>query len=309
MQGKYLDYQFVKQFISQNGCELMSNYYIANEKLQIRCSCGNIFYTKFYNFNHAEQRQCPSCGKSKQYQNRNRSPESVSNEIESNGGLLAGGYTRSYAKVEVQCSCGNLFSSTISNLRQKGYKCNLCTIKREQSGLSDNFVRSYIDKTSATLIDSYKNNNTPMLFRCECGREFRTSFKRFVKHNKTICNTCSRRVSSIEKQTEIYLINKNLPHKSEYSFSDLRGIRGGFLKFDFAILKNNDVILLIELDGEFHYRPILGESLFELQKQNDNLKTFYCVSKNIPLVRIPYWEFKNLSDILDKTLQDMGILC
>ena len=45
----------------------------------------------------------------------------------------------------------------------------------------------------------------------------------------------------IDKRTE----------KKEYTFKDLKGIRGGCLRFDFAILnKNNSLIELIEFDGE-----------------------------------------------------------
>lgn len=46
------------------------------------------------------------------------------------------------------------------------------------------------------------------------------------------------------------LIENNINYKKEYSFIDLKGIKGGPLRFDFAIFDdNNNLIELIEFDG------------------------------------------------------------
>ena len=34
------------------------------------------------------------------------------------------------------------------------------------------------------------------------------------------------------------------------------------------------------------------------QQKYDNLKNEYCIKNNIPLIRIPYWEKDNISEIL-----------
>jgi hypothetical protein len=59
---------------------------------------------------------------------------------------------------------------------------------------------------------------------------------------------------------------------------------------------NNEVIRLIEFDGEQHYK----ESNWEREKLNrtqesDKIKNYYALSLSIPLVRIPYWELENLN--------------
>lgn len=81
----------------------------------------------------------------------------------------------------------------------------------------------------------------------------------------------------------------------EKRFKDCRNILP--LPFDFYIPNKN---LLIECDGEGHYFPCNfnqcskedGIKSFELTKHNDKIKDIYCKSKNIKLLRIPYWEFK-----------------
>ena len=49
--------------------------------------------------------------------------------------------------------------------------------------------------------------------------------------------------------------------------------------------------LMIECDGEQHFRPIKhfgGTKKFNQRKINDNIKNDFCKSQNIPLLRIPY---------------------
>ena len=70
------------------------------------------------------------------------------------------------------------------------------------------------------------------------------------------------------------------------------------LRFDFAIFDNDKISHLIEYDGEFHFRKLYESHDFERQKLHDKLKNEYCVKNNIPLIRIPYWEKDNISEIL-----------
>ena len=41
---------------------------------------------------------------------------------------------------------------------------------------------------------------------------------------------------------------------------------------------------------------------FIQRKINDGIKNEYCLNKGIKLIRIPYWEFKNIENILIKEL-------
>jgi len=40
-------------------------------------------------------------------------------------------------------------------------------------------------------------------------------------------------------------------------------------------------------------------------QKHDNIKNNYCISNNIPLLRIPYWEKDNIKDILDNYLLEL----
>jgi hypothetical protein len=74
--------------------------------------------------------------------------------------------------------------------------------------------------------------------------------------------------------------------------------------------------LLIEYQGEQHYYPIIfgnkegnsKEKCFENNVIRDNKKELYCKNKNIPLLAIPYWDFENISLIIDNYLKNKTII-
>ena len=99
--------------------------------------------------------------------------------------------------------------------------------------------------------------------------------------------------SSFGQETIKKILEQNqIPFKNEYVIKKLNNKR-----FDFAILNStNQVIRLIEFDGEQHFKevPIFTNSLAENQKV-DKLKNEWAKQHNIPLVRIPYWERNNIT--------------
>lgn len=85
----------------------------------------------------------------------------------------------------------------------------------------------------------------------------------------------------------------------EYSFPDLVASSGRPLRFDFAVLDDDDnVDFLIEYQGIQHYQAKGkfggAQGLFR-QKHNDQQKRNYCLLHNITLVTIPYWD-ENIID-------------
>lgn len=85
------------------------------------------------------------------------------------------------------------------------------------------------------------------------------------------------------------------------------------MPFDIYVKELN---LIIEYDGEQHYKPIprkgmskeqAKEQLIIIQK-HDKIKTEYCKNNNIPLIRIPYWEKNNIESFLYQKLFENGSL-
>lgn len=102
------------------------------------------------------------------------------------------------------------------------------------------------------------------------------------------------RASRGEIKIEEILQESGLNFKEEYIFSDLVSSSGRPLRFDFAILDdNNELDFLIEFQGIQHYEPkskFGGISGLRKQQYNDMKKREYCAKHNISLVIIPYWD-------------------
>lgn len=131
-----------------------------------------------------------------------------------------------------------------------------------------------------------------------CGKEKEARFDQVL--NCSVACDCFRNHSSGEKIVQEWLNQHNIKNKNEYVFTDLYGIGGGPLRYDFAILDaKNQPIKLIEVDGEQHF-----EEAGSFYNQNgtvqihDKLKNDYAKEHNIPLLRITYNQLLNLDNLI-----------
>lgn len=107
-------------------------------------------------------------------------------------------------------------------------------------------------------------------------------------------------ISTGEKSIRSWLIENDIKFIPEYTFIDCRDQR--VLPFDFYLPDKNTII---EYDGKQHFEKNDywgGESALRIVQHHDRIKNNYCSSNNINLIRIPYWDFKNIPMILSKEL-------
>ncbi len=140
-----------------------------------------------------------------------------------------------------------------------------------------------------------------------CGHEWKTTVA--MRSGGSNCPICVS--SKSEQKTYIFFKLKSIKFKKEYSFSDCKHKK--MLRFDYAVFDSKgNLKFLLELDGEQHNRE--DKSFFHKHKSykdcniRDNIKTQYCKDNNIPLIRIPESEFKNLENILEKTLKEYSLI-
>ena len=80
------------------------------------------------------------------------------------------------------------------------------------------------------------------------------------------------------------------------------------MPFDFGILNNSSILLLIEYDGIQHYKSIEyfgGMESLKSQQRRDKIKNEYCNENKIPLLRIPYWNYDNIVNILNEIFKNI----
>lgn len=137
----------------------------------------------------------------------------------------------------------------------------------------------------------------------KCEHEWKTAV-----HNRTHggcnCPKCNINASKAEELISKILENNKIKYIRQYKIPECKNIYP--LPFDFAVFKENNLFLLIEYDGQQHYKEwrlsdkkLAKRKLKKIQK-NDQIKSNYCKQNNIPLLRIPYWEFDKIEEILEK---------
>lgn len=140
---------------------------------------------------------------------------------------------------------------------------------------------------------------------CDCGTKVVITSGN-LKSGHTISCGC---VSS-KNELKVAEILRTLKYEyvPQTNFSDCTDV--GLLRFDFGVYKNDKLICLIEYDGEQHYMPVkfygmsddkAQQKLLDTQRR-DKIKNDYCSQNNIPLLRIPYWEKKNMKKIITEYL-------
>lgn len=82
----------------------------------------------------------------------------------------------------------------------------------------------------------------------------------------------------------------------EKTFKDLRK---GLFRFDFYLPNYCGRPVIVEVDGEQHFKPIYGRQAFLKGQEHDRQKNSYCLANNILLYRVPYWEIYELKSIYD----------
>lgn len=316
---KKIDYLEVCKYIKDNSnCELISKEYKnIDEKIIIRCGCGKFFSTSFYKFKNRNKKQCNNCGAIKRKEKQTLSYETVKKyiELESGSGckLLSQTYENAHKKLLIECKCGNEFETKLNHFKQSDQKqCKKCGIEivTSQKRLSDKYIEKYIEKHNCKLASKYINSETKIKIKCGCGSYYETLFIMFRDYDIRSCKICREENKSISKgetKIEKWLIKNKVKYKRQYKIKGCKFERE--LPFDFAIIEDSKLKMLIEYDGKQHFE--LGgftsdkerqkENLLTIQR-NDLIKDTFCKTNNIKLLRVKYLQYKQLDNILSENL-------
>ncbi len=205
--------------------------------------------------------------------------------------------------------CDNHTWLTSPNSFLCGCRCPKCygNIKKTQ----EEFVHQVYELANYgySVLGVYINDSTKLLMRHnseKCNNfEYDVEPSSFIQGSR--CPKCKS--SKGEKAISEWLDKSNIFYKIQYTFEGCRDKLP--LPFDFVIFnKENKLILLIEYDGKQHFEPVnfggisdeRAKENFEKIKLHDQIKNDYCKQNNIPLLRIPYWEFDNIEEILKNEL-------
>lgn len=177
-------------------------------------------------------------------------------------------------------SCGCLRSEKIINynLENKakdlsGQKFGKLTVLR----LATFEERKQLDK---------KQERSYFWCQCDCGSAPKLICGNELVKGKTKSCGC---IKSFGEEQIVKILNKNnIQYSREQTFNDLIGSNGGLLRYDFCIYNKNQIVGLIECDGELH-REETEYSDLEITQLHDKVKDEYAKNKSFPLLRIEYY--------------------
>lgn len=282
---------------------LSTEYISIKSNLRFICNdCGEVFERSFDNLKTRKSNICNKCGKAKSNKDRVFSYDYVKDFIELNDcKLLSKEYVNIDSELNIKCNCGNEFSTTFYKFKERNKRqCNDCgnKIKAIKNSISESEIIDMLNIDGYVLLDKKLDGGDQRIL-IQCDKKHTPYWVNVSKYKSTgrRCPYCQN--SKGEKAIEKFLISNNVSFKSQFSFDDLKGLGSGKLRFDFCILNNDKIDYLLEYDGEMHYLETgLGNDLTK-QKIHDSLKDKYCSENKIKLIRIPYWDFDNIEEILN----------
>lgn len=213
-------------------------------------------------------------------------------------------YTNRYQYIKIRHNvCESEYEATANNFL-KGRRCPKCfgNIKRTTELFKEEVFE--LVKDEYEVLGEYINTNTKIKMRHNiCNYEYEVAPNHFLGDN----SRCPKyNESKGEKAITQWLDCNQIKYKRQKRFIDC--LDKYTLPFDFAIFHENKLFCLVEYDGRQHFEPVDlwgGDENLKGTQRRDRIKNNYCNNKNIPLLRIPYWEFDNIEDILQTTLSPL----
>lgn len=197
------------------------------------------------------------------------------------------------------CDCGKRVIVTMQHLVQNHTKSCGCLVKNRK------FYNNLKQKIfgNLTVIDYShvgKDHNSYWKCKCSCGRTCVKNGRSLTRGDTTTCGKC-RKISFGEKRIISFLDKYNIEFIHNKIFKDCIYIKP--LRFDFYLEKLN---ICIEYDGEQHFEKTNAwrtkKDNFKKTRERDETKNKYCQNNNIKLIRIPYWDYSNIEEILMREL-------
>lgn len=207
-------------------------------------------------------------------------------------------YTSCKDRIDIVCKVHGIFSPLPLNHITKKSGCPRCSVgvRPQNQPLSlEDFIRKakevhgdYYDYSQV----NYKNTHTKVKIGCPVHGVY---LQAPVKHtsNRCGCPSC-KKPSRGEEAIREFLEKHDIAFSREHTFNTCRNPNTGrLLKFDFYVPSKN---LIIEFDGEHHYKPTRYNGMSMTQAvatlaqtlHCDEVKNTFLKQEKISLLRIPY---------------------
>lgn len=282
-----------------------------------RCSCGNEQPVRASSLKNGSSK---SCGCFKSYNTRDY--QDLTGGLYGRWLVMSRGEDyispkgRHFRRWLCVCDCGSQ-SSVLESSLLKGTSLSCGCLRHDVVASKSH---SYDDLTGKTFGSWLVQHRSPDRFypgggrammwscKCQCGTITDVAAGMLKGGISKSCGCIKR--SAGEDNIEKYLSENNYDYIKQYRIPGLVGIGNQLLSYDFAIIKNNNVVGLIEYQGEQHFKPIAyfgGDSKFKIQQEHDLRKKQYAMHNNIKLIEITYNcnSYLKVQEVLDLELTNI----
>ena len=295
--------------------KILSTY--INATKSIKCKCLIDGYEWISNANNLMcGRGCKQCGLKLLSEAKTKTHDDFILEIKNSKPNIEITSQYTGCKDIIECKCkidGTTWSTTPTSLLSASIGCPTCISKstgeRCRKGNEQFLDELKLINPDILPLEKYINEITKIKCKCLKHNYIWYASPNKILRRKTGCPKCASYHN--ENNLDNILDNWGFNYQIQKRYKDC--IDKKTLPFDKYLI---DYGILIEYDGEGHYMPIRRGSMsendaikqFELVKKHDQIKTEYCKKNNIPLIRIPYWERKDMEYYLFDRLVKLGFI-
>lgn len=303
--------QFVAEVFELVGNEYSVKTDYVNAKTNVEFyhnKCGEI--SKIIPSNFISGQRCKPCTQeesNKKQRHTHEQFEMIIKKMYGDDYTILSKYINGTTKVLVRHNvCGHKYDVKPNNLKSEK-QCPKCRRGIQRT------TQMYIDEVfelvgdEYTILGEFTTIHEGVLTRHnKCGHEWNPAPSNFL-HGRKRCPKCN--ASHGELEIAKWLDTNNIHYIPQFRIDECKNIIS--LPFDFAVFKEDDSFILIEYQGEQHYKEIDifgGKEGFKQRKINDQIKKDYCKKTNISLLEIPYWELDNIEQILNEKLFPLDLI-
>ena len=287
--------QFIKEYYEkfpESTVEIVGEYVGANKHIKCRCKVDEYEWEACPSdlLKGIGCYQCSLRNKTVKHEDFVKRMEEINPNIE-----FLTEYKKNMEKIKCKCKIDGYEWNVTPNKLLLGRGCPKCGGKIVDH---DEFQKITYNKY-VKVLDKYEKIEKPLLCQCLINPEHKWYAMSNNLRQGTGCPICKKskgelRVKEVREENE----TKFTPQKY---FEDCKDKNP--LPFDFYL---DDYNIAIEYDGTQHYFPTAfftrdeeaAKENFEYVKSHDKIKTKYCEDNGIKLIRIPYWSFNKIEEII-----------
>lgn len=195
-----------------------------------------------------------------------------------------------------RCDCG-----TIRDVGARGLKTGMSTScgcyqkERVVEVLTDNLIGKRFGYLTVIARNGSHLNSRKSVWTCKCDCGNTLDVLSFLLKNGDTTSCGCKKESKYELYTEQYLQScgyvLNDTYFREKTFLNLKGIGGQSLRFDFYVKLRTGEEILIECQGEQHFKPVKwygGKPYFDRLQQHDEIKRKFAKTNGYRLIELGY---------------------